>query len=386
MRKWSGFKLATAVMLSGLLMLSGASYALADTDTTTATAGTTAAATGQQQSITIQQALTMAMANSNSLNSAASSVDQANNNLDTTQQQTAGTLNFTPSGSSTASTETALNNLTAADLNVTLQQSQYQASQDSVVYSVYQDYYNILQDETAQDTAQQALSLAALQQQQAVLEQQLGGYSQYQVTQADQSYAQAQTNLSTAEASLTTAYQQFDKLVGLATDDQPVLTDQPSSFTPLVVGSLDAEVSRVLADSPSILQAQNTVVADKTGLSVVSYVTSANYSSADSLNIAENNLATTETSVAQSERDMYATIQNLESKQNSLQQALATAEQNLQAIQVGYNVGYNDKLDLIEAQSTLATAQQNLLDNDCQHQLDVMLFETPWVSSGGSGS
>jgi outer membrane protein TolC len=281
--------------------------------------------------------------------------------------------------------ETAFNNLTSADLNLTYQQSQLQASQDSVVYSVYQDYLNILQDETAQDAAQQALSLANLQQRSTVLNNQLGGASQYQVQQANQSSAQAQTNLSTAEANLTTAYQQFNQLVGLAPDDRPALTDQPS-FTPLVMDSLDAEVNRVLAASPSILKAQDAVSADKQGLNVVSYVTSANYSSADSLNIDENGLASTENSVAQSERNMYYNITNLESQQSSLQQALDTAEANLQSIQVGYSVGYNDSLDLAGAQSAVTTAKQNLLDNDCQHQLDVMLFETPWASSGSSGS
>ena len=107
------------------------------------------------------------------------------------------------------------------------------------------------------------------------MDNQLGGASQYQVEQANQGYAQAQTNLSTAEANLTTAYQQFDQLVGLTPDDQPVLTDQPS-FAPLAIGSLDAEVSQVLAESPSILKAQDTVTADKTALKYTSFVTSEN--------------------------------------------------------------------------------------------------------------
>ena len=66
------------------------------------------------------------------------------------------------------------------------------------------------------------------------------------MVQENQSYAAAQTSLTTAQANLDTAYQKFNQLVGLAPDDRPVLTDQPS-FAPLVIGSLDAEVSRVLA-------------------------------------------------------------------------------------------------------------------------------------------
>ncbi len=379
MRKRSGFKLVTALLLSGLLVLYGAGAALAD-------AGAPAATDNQQQqSLTIQQAITMAMASSNSLHAASSAVDQANNNLATTQQQNVPELQFTPTGSTTADVEQASNSLTQADLALAYQQSEYQASQDAVVYSVYQDYFNILQDEAALAAAQQALNLAVLQQRATVMNNQLGGASQYQVQQANQADVADEAALSQAEANLTTAYQQFDQLVGLTPDDQPVLTDQPS-FAPLVVGSLDAEVSRVLADSPTVLNAQDAVVADKDGLNMVSYVTSENYSSADILNEDENSLANTENSVAQSERNMYGTIQTLESQQNSMQQDLATEQTNLQEIQVGYSIGNNDSLDLATAQSTLATAQQNLLNNNCQHQLDVMLFETPWASSGGSGS
>ena len=62
MRKRSGFKLVAALLLSGLLAMYGAGAALADT-------GVQAATDQQQQSITIQQAITMAMANSNTLHS-----------------------------------------------------------------------------------------------------------------------------------------------------------------------------------------------------------------------------------------------------------------------------------------------------------------------------
>lgn len=367
MRKLSGFKLVTALLLSGLLMVSGAGTALADT-------GDQAATNGQQQ-ITIQQAITMAMASSNSLHSASAEVDQANNSLTTSQQ--GNPLDFTPSGFSSSDVEKAMNSLTEANQTLALDQIEYQVSQESVVYSVYQDYLNILQDETAQDAAQQALSLANLQQRAAVLDNQLGGYSQYQVQQANQISAQDQTTLSTDKATLATDYQKFDQLVGLAPDDTPALTDQPS-YVPLTI-DMDTEVNQVLAESPTILSDQETITTDKDATNAPTYTTSM-ISSADTLNVAENNLATDETNEAQTERDTYYEITNAESQQASLQQALNTAQQNLQAIQVGYSVGYNDSLDLAAAQSAVTAAQQSLLDNECQHQLNVMFFETPWVS------
>jgi outer membrane protein TolC len=103
----------------------------------------------------------------------------------------------------------------------------------------------------------------------------------------------------------------------------------------------------------------------------------------DTLNEAENNVATVENNTAQSERTLYQTIIALESKQNSLQQALTTAETNLQMTQVEYNVGLDTKVNLETAQSNLSQAQLALLENTVSHQMDVMEFGTPWAVSGG---
>ena len=393
MRKWSVFKLVTALLLSGLLMVWGAGAALADTGTTSASgsAGSSGSAstTGAQQQLTLQQALTMAVASSNGLNSQSASVNQASNNVNTTNTENAGTLTYTPSSvtssvpdSVSSGVEAALNSLTSANLNLSYQQRLLQTSQDSVVYSVYQDYLAIVQDEAALDATQQAFNLADLTQRVTNLEYQVGSDSQNDVSQENESYAAAQTSLSSTQDSLDTAYQQFNQLVGLAPDARPVLTDQPS-FTPLVIGSLDAEVSRVLAGSPAVLSAQDTVVSDKTALTIVSDVPSENMATGDTLNEAENNVATVENSTAQSERTLYQTITALESKQNSLQQAVTTAETNLQMTQVEYNVGLDTKVDLETAQSNLSQAQLALLENTVSHQMDVMEFGTPWAVSGG---
>jgi outer membrane protein TolC len=324
------------------------------------------------------------MASSTTLNSASSEVEKANNDLNTTQTQNAATLTYTPSSGSAVPTsvssglESAINSLTAANLKVTLQQRLLQTGQDSVVYAVYQDYLAIVQDEAALDAVQQAFNLADLNQRVTNLEYQVGGDSQDDVIQENQRYAAAQTNLDTAKANLTNAYLKFNQLVGLTPDDRPVLTDQPS-FAPLVIGSLDAEVSRVLAGSPSILQAQDSVSSDKTAMTVVSYVPSANMANGDTLNEAENGLAAAENTAAQNERALYHTITTLESSQDSLQQALTAAETNLKMTQVEYDVGMVDKIDLETAQSSLTSAQLALLENTVSHQMDVMSFETPWA-------
>jgi outer membrane protein TolC len=143
---------------------------------------------------------------------------------------------------------------------------------------------------------------------------------------------------------------------------------------------LDAEVSRVLASDVNISSAQNTVTEQQEALTVVSQDPAANKSSADTLGAAQQNLVTEQNNVSQGERNMYYSIQNLESSQDSLQQALTTAQDNLKMIQVKYDVGMDTKIDVQTAQSSLNSAQLALLKNTISHQLDVMAFETPWAA------
>jgi len=377
MRKQFRFKLVMALLLSGLLMAWGAGAALADTGTGVATGGGGAGA----QQLTLQQALSMAMATSPSLISSSYGIDQAKNKVIQQTEPITGlsNLTFTPSGNTSTATEGAFNTLVAANLSWQQAQKANQAGQDTVTYQVYSAYYTILQDEEALNAEQQSFNLEDLTQRVTNLEYQVGYTSQDAVVQENQKYAAAQATLATDQASLDTDYQKFNQLVGLATDDRPVLTDQPT-FAPLVIGSLDAEVSRVLASDVNISNAQNTVTEQQEGMTIVSQDPAANAASADTLGEAQQNLVNEQNNVSQWERNTYYSIQNLESSQDSLQQALTTAETNLQMYQVEYNVGIATKIDLETAQSSLTSAQLALLKNTVSHQLDVMTFETPWAA------
>jgi outer membrane protein TolC len=360
------------LLLSGLLMIWGAGAAFADSSTGAATA---------QQQLTVQQAITMAIATSPAIISSGYSIDQTKNKVNQqTEPITAlGNFTFTPSGNTSAANEGALNNLVAANLNWTQAQKAQQSDLDTVTYQVYSAYYTILQDEAALDAAQQSFNLADLQQRVMNLTYQVGGASQDAVIQENQSYAAAQSSLASDQSSLDTDYQKFNQLVGLTTSDRPTLTDQPS-FVPLVIGSLDAEVSRVLESDLNISSAQNTVTEQQEALNVVSQDPAANAASADTLGSAQQNLVNAQNNLSQWERNQYYSIQNLESSQSSLQQALTTAQTNLAMTQVEYNVGMDTEIDVQTVQSSLNSAQLSLLKNTVSHQLDVMAFETPWAA------
>jgi hypothetical protein len=370
------------LLLSGLLMAWGTGAALAATGS---------GASPAQQQITLQQALSMAMTGNTSMNSQTAEVDQANNDLSTTQQENVTSLNFSPLGTSGSPSvvdpgvESAINSLATAGLNLQYQQRELQTAQDTVTYDVYQDYYAIVHDEATVNEAQQAYNLADLQERVTNLEYQVGSASQYAVTQEQQAEGAEKAALDNANTTLNSDYEKFNQLVGLASTARPELTDQPS-FAPLDCTNLNGAVSQAIADSPSVLKAQYAISSDKTALSMVSDVPSDNMANEDTLNEDENSLAATEDGIDQSESNLYQTIASLESEQNSLEQTAAKDQSNLQIVEIECNIGTATKVDLQTAQSTLAQDQLALLGNTVTHQMDVMQFEKPWASGGSAGS
>ncbi len=365
-RPWS--KLVAVMLLTGLLGMYGA--------------GTALAATGERQ-LTVQQALDLAMTNSNNLKSASYSIDKAQSSRDAA----ADNVDFEPTGPQTDLTAVSnFNGLVSADLSLQQSKEQYQIKKDSVVISVYTAYNQILQDQAALDVAQQALNLADFQKRVAALNNQVGGASKLQLQQAGQALTSAQSTLTGAEKSLADDYQKFNQLVGLTTDARPVPTDQPD-YTPLKIGSLDAEVSRVLESSPSLAVDQKSVDQAQIKLNIYSGGSGDSYQALKkSLDIAKLNVTTSQDSTAQSLRSLYYSITQLESTHDSLQQTLATDEMNLQMTQLKYDTGAASSIDLLTAQSAVAKDKKDLLSNICQHQADVLTFETPWAGSASGGS
>lgn len=366
MPKRSQARAASALLLAGLLALSGAGACQAADDQQQ-----------QQKQITLQQAVDMAVASSGDLRVARYSIDQAEDRRDAAALK----LTYTPTGQASPETESAFNSLVSADLTLKQQKRSYQASLDGVAMTVYQAYFDILQDQAALEAARQDLSLADLQQRAATLNHQLGGASGLEKQQASDTATTARASLATAETSLADAYQQFNQLVGLLPDERPDLVDQPS-FAPLEIDSLEAEVSRALASSPSVLNKADAVDQAKTALLIYSY------SQADintyqatktNIDIAEQNLVLAKDSAAQSLRTLYYNIRQLESDRNDLQQKLNTAGLNLSITQAKYDTGAASQIDLRTAQSALAAAERSLLSNTCQHQLQTQTFRTPWA-------
>lgn len=343
--------------------------------------GTAFAAEPAGQQMSIRQALKMAITNSSTLKASDLNIDQAKEDRDAASEALAG---YTPTGQTTPEVEQAYNSLVQKNLNWMSAKKSYQSALDSVVMSVYQAYYNVLEAKASLDAAQQSLNYAELQYRGTVLKCQLGAASKWQLTQDSESYESAKQAYASAEKTLADFCQKFNQLVGLSDGSRPELTEQPV-FSPLQVISLDSEISRVLDESPSVWKANNAVDQAKTALDIYSYSSAEahTYKSTEiSISIAEQNAQTEKESTIQALRSLYYNIKKAEDNRVSLVKKLSTAEESLRIANLKYQLGLISRIDLVSAESTLAQSKLNLLEADYQHVIQVMSFETPWASSG----
>lgn len=337
-------------------------------------------ASDASQGLTLEQSINLALSHSSTLRAASISIDQAKDN----RQAAADQVSYTPTGQATPEAETAFNKLVQADINWQASKKDYQSKKDSVYLSVYQYYYGILQAQAAVASAEQAVYNAELQYRAAGLNYQLGSGSKWQLQQAEESKVAAESELAAAQSSLSDSYTKFNQLLGLAPDERPRLSDQPA-FQPLEITSLEAEVSRVLEESPAVWKAQQSIYQAQIALDIYSFSSteSNTYDATEkNVDIAQQNYTTTREQAAQTVRSMYNSIKQLEENHTALLNKIEVAQTNLSYTEVKAAQGIATSLDLAEARYALAQARQNLLNNECQHSILVEAFKTPWAYGG----
>jgi outer membrane protein len=358
MLKRSRIRTASALLLAGLLALCGAGACLAADD---------------QQQLTLQEAVTRALSISSTLQVSAINLDNAEKAADDAGQA----VSFIPSGSSTPEAQQRFYSLVSANASLEQAKRSCQSARDTVTLQVYQAYYTVLQDQMSLEQSRLTLAVDEIDYRAAVLKNQSGGASQLDVQQAEDTLSASRSALEKTQQTLADDYQKLATMVGLSTIARPELTDRPE-YAPLVIASLDAEISRILTTSPSVLNAQSSVEQAKIKQQVWSSE-SGTGTAANNLAIAEQNARDAEESAAQQLRTAYYSLLQLEASYDDLQRKEKTAEQNLRIAQIKYDTGAASQIDLRTAESALAAARQNLLNSAISHELKVMQLQTPWA-------
>lgn len=340
--------------------------------------GTACAAVPEEQGLTLQQAIDKAVAYNPALRAKALSIDQAEYN----REAAAAAVTFTPTGQTDPDTEKKFLNLVQKDLNWQAAKKDYAAQKDSVVIQVYKAYFGVLQAQAALESAQKSLDYAGWQKRGAVLKHQFGAASAWEVEQQADAYEAARAELAAATQSLDNAYQKFEQLLGLSAGSRPQLTERPS-FVPLEVTSLDAAVSRVLEESPSVWKSKQAITQAQIALDIYSFgpAEANTYKATEQgVAIAENNLNTVKDEQAQAVRSLYYSIKQVESNYQSLAEKLRLAERNLNLTRLKLANGTASRAEAAKAEAEAAQARTALLDATCQHLVLVRQFLTPWAA------
>ncbi len=331
--------------------------------------------------LTVQAALERALY----LNVALKSKEQDVRRTEEINDFTVDKIDYIPSEPvSSSNAERLLISGVQSTINYNMAKKNYTAQEEAVELSVYQSYNDVLQAQEKVRVAELNVQNKLWLQNIAYAFKRVGTLDNAGVIQAETNYAAAVSSLEADRKSLDDEYQKFNQLVGLWPEDRPALVDTPA-LEKLEVADLDAEVSKIVNNSPSVWLAGQNVDLAKLSRRLYDMTDS---SRSEPYEVKEIDVAKAEMSASDTKdkldkqvHTLYYTIKQLEEQYASAQESIRMAEETQRVTKVKFDVGMATKTDLLNADLALAQAKQTLLNTACQHQIQVMAFKKPWAAA-----
>lgn len=342
-------------------------------------AGTTSSTSSDlQEGLTIDEAVDMALAASKTIKKAQNTIESSEESL-----QIAGTnLKYIPVGPTSSSAISVYVGALSADINLTMAKKSKSAAEDAIVYSVFSSYIDVLKSIEALDLARSNLAKSQTELNIARISYQLGTISQYERDSKESAFKTAQASLASAENSVATKYQAFNKLVGLNPEERPVLTEKPA-YSKLVTDGPEAQALRAVDQSPTIWNAEQAITLAQVQVDLFDFTNQNSSYKAKTLAVDSARLTADDAkeSLKQSVRSLYSSINSLEEQIGSAETALDVAEKALKITQVKYDIGMATKLELQTARLAVEQARQTLNTYIYSHELAKIAYEKPWAAS-----
>ncbi len=333
-----------------------------------------------EQGLTLQQAVEQALKYDRGLKKAEAVVERT----EYLREEAGDRVQFTPIMGEFYDpiTEVNWNMLLSADLTWRMSKKMLEADRDALVLRTCKGYWDVQAAQGKLVVQERLEQQALLNLQNARVGLQTGTIAPYQVATADAAWQQAKYNLGATGQELENAYSLFNQLLGLKADERLVLTDMPA-YEPLEINSLNYEVARVIADSPSTWLAQQKVTLQEWAADMM--FSSGEYTPYKARQIAvdqaELDAASAEDLMEQVTRSLYHTTKGLEDAYSAAEEALKTAQENLRIVNVKYDVGMATKADVVAAEVAVAQVEHSLADLTRQHAYLKLAFEKPWAAN-----
>lgn len=340
--------------------------------------------------LTLNEAICRALEHSLSLQMAQLDIEKK----EALREQAAQEVTFTPimgAGGYSPAYEAAWYNLLGTDLQWQMSKKSYAAAEDSLVLDVCQQYWNVLEAEDGVQVAELGLKKAETAVRNAQFMALAGILSQADLTAVKMQLEQAKSNLAAAQTKLNSAYESFNRLVGLWPEDRPVLTEEPS-YSPVEVTSIQHEVSRVLETSPEIWKTEHLTTLAQWNLSMP--YTAGRYTPYEArraeLEAAELTAAQARELTEKIVRSLFNSLQNIEETIAATKGQITLAEERARVAQVKFDAGLFTQSEILTAKLEVAQAQASLDKLIRQYAYLKMAFQKPWAfkpeSASGAGA
>ncbi|MGB9792140.1 MAG: TolC family protein [Thermacetogeniaceae bacterium] len=344
------------------------------------------------QELSLEQAISLAIANSNDLKQAKADVKAAEITRDEVWKLNNAVLmkTYIPGTDLHVSVPTDQDpqgKVYITNFDWLAKQKNYEMKVDSVVLSVYQKYYNVLQ--ALADLEAKELAAEQYQQQPAIarLRVSVGLDSPVSLTSVQAQAAAANAALDAAKKNLDKAYSELVDLLGLPEGSRPKLTDTVVYEKLNIDCDVEAYIDDIAENSPPVWIANESVRLVKQTWGMNQF---ASYD-LDKANLekAQASVETTKETMKQIARQLYYSAKDLEGKYDAALQQLKAAEEFARITRLQFDVGMATKAQVTAADAAVASAKYGLLALQCNHDLLVRAMQKPWAASvitGGLGS
>ncbi|MBC9784491.1 TolC family protein [Heliobacterium chlorum] len=342
-----------------------------------------------QPAFTLQQAVDQALAYCETLRAAELDIDRSKEVRDFTGERLSTVAGGIPMGSVPDSSYSLFLGLVQSNINWEMAKKNLSAQQDTLVMQTYQTYNGLYQAKEKVELAESTLKNARIQYAKAQALNEAGLIDKNGLEQALVAKIAAEASLNAAEQSLSDAYQKFNQLEHLSPDARPVLSDAPK-YELSTDDDLDGIVAKALSDSPSIWLAEKKVDLAQTIYDAYDFANPnrSEPSKAKEIDIdkAKWSAAGTKEQMEKLVRTLYYSIKQLEHQHDAAQQRKTVAETSLRVAKLRYQIGIVTAADVTEAETTLANAEDTLIDITIRHQNLMYALQKPWAYAGANNN
>ncbi|MNW39660.1 hypothetical protein D3C74_167520 [compost metagenome] len=332
-------------------------------------------------SLTYDDAVKLAIADSTSVKSGETSIDQAGKIL----KEAGKNIDFVPAEAGAEGQDKAFKGYAQTNLNYETTKKNLEMTKEGIEYNVKDLYNKLLQKQNAVKLA--ALNIEDAERKLKVVQikrdNQLS--SDYEVTQATNQLTQNQAALEKAKKELDSAYVSLNQAIGYKPEQRYELKDKPvySEFK----DNVETKVSQVLTSSTAIWLSEQQVDLAELSLKLYNFSTPGDTPyEAQQLDVEKAQYATegTKKQLEGLVRSIYNNIKGLESQYSQIQASLVSARSAADMAKKQFDVGLATELQVYEANLKVTTAEQQAEDLVTSIDTLKMAYSKPWVLQGAS--